>query len=121
MVEENKLTIEERVENIEKIIRENFNNLGSMSVKVLSKPDDNSVNGGYISLYCGKCNKALISIYDIKSPDFNFCSQCGTKIELDETFNKAVEEVKHAKEIYKKVHPLQEQITELTKRIGKTK
>lgn len=119
MVEENKLSIEERVTNIEKIIRENFNDLGSKVAKIDARPAETSPNGGVIYLYCGHCKRLLANITEKKPADVNYCCQCGTKIELDETFKEAVEEIKHAKTIYNRVHPLLEQVSELTKKVGK--
>lgn len=112
-------SLEKRVENLEKVIRENFNNLGSKLTKVDAKPDENSYQGGYIYLYCGKCSKNLATCNNTAPVGINYCMQCGTKVELGEDFNKAVVLIQHAKEVYDKIHPLKEEIEGLLKKVGK--
>lgn len=108
--------LEKRVENLEKIVRENFNNLGSKITKIDPHPDENNSNGGYIYLYCGGCSKNLGTCSISKLTGVNYCPQCGIKIELGKDFDEAVSKIQHAKEIYDKVSPLKREIETLSQK-----
>jgi hypothetical protein len=105
--------LEKRVENLEKVIRENFNNVGSKIVRIDAKPDETSSCGGYIYIYCGSCNRSLGNFAYAKPSDLNFCQQCGTKLVFDNTLDKALEQLKHAKDIYDRTQPLKKEIEDL--------